>query len=132
DDDVRELEEASCVAPEMDLAERVEADDEEEGSARLGTRELVERVDGIGITAALELEWRDGERRISRDRKSHHLEPKRAVGELLRRFARLDGGRHEQHAIEAHCFAHFLGGTQMAEVNGIEGTAEDADPHVRI
>ena len=131
-DDARELEEPRSITPEMDFAKLVEADEEEERSARLLFAERVERVDGIRHAATIELERRDGERGMVFDGEPEHLEAKRAVRETPSRLMRRVRRWHEEHAVEGQRFADLLGGPEMSGVNGIEGPAEDADPHVRI
>jgi hypothetical protein len=47
------------------------------------------------------------------------------------RLVRRIGGRHEQHVVETELLARLLGTAQVAEVDRIEGAAEDPDAEWR-
>ena len=50
-------------------------------------------------------------------------------GELTILLVRLDGGRHEEHAVEARLFAAVFGGQQVADVHRIETAAKHTNSH---
>src|SRR5947199_362531 len=55
--------------------------------------------------------------------------PARRGSRGLPRLERLDGGRHEDHAIEGQRVVRVAGDQQVSDVRRIEASAEEADPH---
>ena len=89
------------------------------------------RVDGVGTSAPLHLHAVHAERRIVGDGGAHPGQSLRGGRDrIARRVVLVRGhrGRNQDHALEPERLAHLLGRAQMAEVDRVEGAAEDAEP----
>ena len=118
------------VLPGLEVAERIDAEDEDEARRR---PELVSRgahrVDRVRRSGTGDLDVPAAETRIVGDSELHH--PVAVLGRCDgRRAASMGrrGRRHEAHVGESERLAHLLGRPQVAQVDRVEGAAEDPGP----
>ena len=118
------------ILPGADEQEGVETQDQVQVVARPERgREMAHGVDGIGGARAGDLDVGNAEARPVRHRQPHHLEPvmRRRSGPAapVRRHA----ARNEADLVQRVLLFHLLGAPQVAEVDRVEGAAEQAESH---
>ena len=127
-DQMGEFEKALVFFPEMQVAEGIQADDEEELVLRLFPAQNLQGMDRIALSF----------RRASRSEATKAGWSAMAASTMARRrrrrplrhgFVRRGGGGNEQDPVEGAGLAHLLGNAQMRKVNRIEGAAQDSGSH---
>ncbi len=88
-------------------------------------------VDRIGLSGPADLDIGYGEEGLRRNRQSDHLVTVLGGSEVAIFFMRGIACRNEQDLVEAERLAGLPGNRQMTVVNGIEGSAEQAEVHER-
>ena len=89
--------------------------------------QLVESIDRVAGTGSLVLDVFNTEGRLAGERQLEHVNtlPQGSDGEVL--LVRRSRRGHEPHLVELALFPALLGHDEMAEMDRIEGTAEDTD-----
>ena len=109
--------------PGVDFLKCIDTYEEMERASLVGRGELVEQIDGVGDSPAIDVDRQSFEGRILRDRETDHFEAERRIRELA---ARLVGGcrrRDEEDPGEAEMLPGLFGRPQVSVVNRIEGAA---------
>jgi hypothetical protein len=105
----------------------VTADDQEQLTIGLSSVQCGKRIDRVGRPFAPHLEVRDLETRVAGDREAAQFEPMFGARVLLQRLVRRLSGRHQDDAVETELEVGLLTADQVADVQRVEGPAEDAD-----
>ena len=127
-DDGAEVEQLLGVAPARKLSDGVHAEHKVEvGAAAQILAQLDEGIDGVGEAGAVYLDGGYFEAGAVLDREAGHGEPMLGRGDLLVGLEPGPAGRDQYDVVEGEAVKGGLGNGEMAEVYGVEGTAEDAD-----
>lgn len=125
-DHVRKLEQLAPAMPRRQSEQCIGANDERQRLERPLLVEFLERAHGVAAAGPINFAGIEGEARTFFDGKLHHGQPVvcRCDGSgTVRRITR----GYEQYLFKAERRSHFAGELQMAEVNGIEGAAQNAE-----
>src|SRR5262249_32963666 len=120
--------EIGVAMPGMDLAKRVEAENQADLEARVGVAQRVHGVDRVRRAGAFELAGFDLEMRCTADRELEHATAIIRCGDVVCVLVRRLGRQQQPDLFEAGAFAPLLGRAQVTEMDGIEAAAEEADP----
>src|SRR5919202_6969213 len=125
DPEAAELEEAVNRMPARQITQNVGTGDKNPLCMGACFAHRRQRLDRKGRTTAADLQVADIKGRIVRDRQTDHGEPILGGGNMLPRFQRLLGRRHKEDPRDVELPADLLGHGQMAEMDRVEGTAQD-------
>src|SRR5213593_620041 len=89
--------------------------------------QLVQRVDCVGEPVPADLEIRDLEPALARERQPAHLQALLAVGDRPP-AVRWPAGRNEQHPVELRAVERRARCGEVPEMDGVERATQDADP----
>src|SRR5262245_57285082 len=89
--------------------------------------QLLERVRGEVGAIALALDWLNAKCGVAGNRQLHHLDALIEARQVLALLVRRDVCRHKPDLVEAPLLAALLGEDQMAQVDGVERPAKDAN-----
>jgi hypothetical protein len=133
DHKMTEAEKSPILPPGIDLQEGIQAHDEV--NLGVGTElaaKMLDGLDGIRLSRALQFRFGKGEAGIIGDRPSDHFGPRRGVEDSFFFFVGRVGGRDKKDPVEFEGMGDLFGRPKVAQVNGIESAAEEADLfHVR-
>src|SRR4029077_5307647 len=116
------------LMPRPEQASGVPPEDQEEIVVRVQPFQLPNRVRGVGLPAAPDLDVRYLESWLALCREAAHLQAPLAAGDG-RSAVRWQGAGDEQDSVEVRAFHRDARGRQVSLVDGVEGTAEDARSH---
>ena len=125
--DADEGEQLQGFVPGVQFEEGVGADDEGEFGAGVEGAEGADGVEGVGFAGAVELEGLDGEARFAGDGEAEHGEAVGVGGEVAGGFVGGQGAGDEPDGVEREEAQGFAGDGEVPFVDGIEGSAEEAD-----
>ena len=115
--------------PAEDFRDRVGTRDEHEFDVvGIVRTQLAQRVDGVGVAAALDLHRAHVESGIALGREAAHGKPVVRGRDIAVALEDGAAGGNEHHRIEPVRLAHLLGAGQMPDVDGVEGAAHDSQP----
>ena len=115
------------LAPRREALGHVASDDEGQIVLRFELMQLPQGIDRVGRAAPIDLQVRDGEALVVRDREPAQLDARLAAGVLARLLVRRHRDRHEHDAVEAELVERLLRHDEVTDVRRIERAAEDAD-----
>jgi len=117
------------IPPHDDLADGVGTGDEVElDVAGVDLAQKTERLRGIGDAFSVDLETRCKEVGVIRRRKQRHGIAILTRGDDPVLFERRPSRGHEDHEVETEVVEGLLGSHEVTVVDGVEGTAHDAEP----
>ena len=126
--DPREARDLVRLLPAIEVREHVGSHQQPELIEGVALRESAQRVHGVGRGLPLELIQRDPPSRPSLKSERQHGHPVPRIGGSVR-LERRPSRRHVEDRAEGEPLRRRFDGPQMPVVHGIEGAAEDADPH---
>lgn len=97
---------------------------------RIRTPKLVERMHRVRRPRQTKLEVGRPELRIALDGKLNQLQTQRVVHQFVGLFQRISRANHKPYLVQSLVLAKVVGQSQMSDMNGIEGAAENADVHL--
>ena len=110
----------------------VRPDNQVEGVLRIDFLQTVERMDGIGGLGQMEFKIRSTEFGIALYGQLYQFQPQGIGQQVLPHLEGIAGSDQKPQFVQPAELTEVIGQRQMADVNGIERTAEDADIHNRI
>src|ERR1700694_5701487 len=116
------------LMPGAKQAGRIPTEDEEHLILRMLAMELAQRVHRVGRSAARDLDVRHLETRLVLNRECGHHQPVLRRSQSCPSMRRLRA-RHKEDAIQVRALRRRLCRRQVPFVDGIERSAENADPH---
>jgi hypothetical protein len=133
DHEMAESEKSPILPPGIDLQEGIQAHDEVNLAVRTELApKMLDGLDGIGFSRALQLHFGKREPGIIGDGPADHFGPGGGVKDSFFFFVGRVGGRDKKDPVEVEGVGDLFGRPKVAQVNGIESTAEEADLfHVR-
>ena len=128
-----QAEKSSKLPPGIDLQESIQAHDEVDFA--LGGElppKMLDGFDGIRLTRPFQLHFGKSKPGVIGDGPSDHFAPGRGIQDSFFFFVGGVGRRDKKDPVEVEGVGDLFGRPKVAQVNGIESTAEEADPfHVR-
>ena len=120
-----------CLSPTRQLQKRIKPDDEEQlRRCSVFFLERMNRVDGVRLGGLSNFHVGNREGGVCFDGMAHHFEPVCGWRQGLRRLVRGIARRNEDDAIEAEPIPSLNRDREVATVNGVERSAEQADFHI--
>jgi hypothetical protein len=129
DHELGEVEDRGPSAPGREAGERVGADDQHQLGRRLAAGEVLQRVDGVGGAIESQLEARDFDPGLVEQRQLGHGVARQRRGELALELVRRDGGRQDDHPLDAGRGPRRPRDLEVAAVERVEAAAEQPEPH---
>jgi len=114
------------VLPGLDLQKGVLAKDKIDFRVRIGSSEMANRLDGIGLPFSPNLDVRNAEKGIVGNSPSDHLQPMLAIHQIPCAFVGGDCCRDKNDLGKAQAIPNLFRAPQMALMDGVEGPSEEA------
>jgi hypothetical protein len=133
DYEMTEAEKGPILLPGADLEESIQAHDEVDlGTGTELVAKMLDGLNGIRLPWSLQFHLGKGEAGIIGDGPSDHFGPRGGVEDPFFFFVGGVGGRDKKDLVELEGMTDLFGRPKVAQVNGIEGAAEETDLfHVR-
>jgi len=129
----RNLKDVINVPPAFKLGQHIAADNEEKlGIARENPPKIPQGINGIRFPLFFDFKIGNFKVGIPFDRQAHHIAPVMYWRQALRAFVRRPVGGHKNDLLKLHGLLGCLGNSQMPDMNGVKGPAQNTDSSQRL